>query len=322
MEKNRLKAVIEAILFMSPEPLGPGDLKRMLKAKNEEAAPTAESAPVAESVEAAVEAGAAEAPASEAPIEESAETALEAVIEAAAEEGITEIDPLTQLQQMQAKMEEEISKSEIQEILNELANEYAENEARGFELVEIAKGYQFRTKLNLSPYLKNLYKLPKPRLSQPGMETLSIVAYQQPVSRNRIEEIRGVDTGGVLKTLLERDLVRIVGRSDEAGRPILYGTTKAFLETFSLASLSDLPTLKDLANLEPSGTGSISGAEDDGSDPEFAEFESDSVESVEFVAMDDASAELIDDLESSMSQLKNIEQQIFDQKKPDAEQPE
>jgi hypothetical protein len=92
--------------------------------------------------------------------------------------------------------------------------------------------------------------LPKPmRLTLPALETLAIAAYRQPIQRSEVEKIRGVDSGGVLKTLLERRLLRIVGRSSEPGQPLLYGTTQAFLEVFNLSTLKELPTLKDLDDL-------------------------------------------------------------------------
>jgi segregation and condensation protein B len=88
------------------------------------------------------------------------------------------------------------------------------------------------------------------RLSRSAMETLAIVAYKQPAVRSEIEQIRGVDSAGVLKTLLERRLVRIVGRKDAPGRPIMYGTTRQFLQAFGLKDLSDLPALRDIKELK------------------------------------------------------------------------
>lgn len=116
---------------------------------------------------------------------------------------------------------------------------------RGFHLVEIAGGYQYVSRSDLGPWIKEMERArAASRLSKPGLETLAIVAYKQPVTRGEIEMIRGVDAAGVLKTLLDRKLLKIVGRKEVAGRPILYGTTRTFLKYLGLPSLSALPTLK------------------------------------------------------------------------------
>ncbi len=128
---------------------------------------------------------------------------------------------------------------------------------RGFHLVEIAGGYQYVSRSDLAPWIKEMERArAASRLSKPGLETLAIVAYKQPVTRGEIEMIRGVDAAGVLKTLLDRKLVKIVGRKEVAGRPMLYGTTRTFLKYLGLPNLSALPTLKEFsefvddANLE------------------------------------------------------------------------
>lgn len=121
---------------------------------------------------------------------------------------------------------------------------------RGFHLVEIAGGYQFVSRSDLAPWIKEMERAQAAaRLSKPGLETLAIVAYKQPVTRGEIEMIRGVDSAGVLRTLLDRKLVKIVGRKEVAGRPILYGTTRTFLKYLGLPNLSALPTLKEFAEI-------------------------------------------------------------------------
>jgi len=100
-------------------------------------------------------------------------------------------------------------------------------------------------------WVKKLKKIKPFALSQPSLETLAIVAYKQPVLRTEIEKIRGVDSGGVLRTLLEKKLIKILGKKDVPGKPLVYGTSKRFLEMFGLKDLSGLPTLKDLAGLGP-----------------------------------------------------------------------
>ncbi len=121
-----------------------------------------------------------------------------------------------------------------------------EEDGRGVELVEIAGGYQFRTKPQWGQWINRLKKAKPVKLSQSALETLAIIAYRQPVIRPTIEMIRGVDSGWVIRSLLEKGLIRIVGRKDIPGRPLVYGTTKAFLELFNLNTLSDLPTLKEI----------------------------------------------------------------------------
>lgn len=150
-----------------------------------------------------------------------------------------------------------VTKKEVEESVNLLIETYNNNEHAGIQLIEVAGGYHFRTKPMMANWIQKL-NVPKPiRLSQPAMETLAIVAYRQPIVRSEIEEIRGVDSGGVLKTLLERELIKIVGRRDEPGNPLVYGTTKDFLDLFSLKSLSELPPLKSYEELEQMRTGAL-----------------------------------------------------------------
>ncbi len=158
-----------------------------------------------------------------------------------AAEGPLTLDKLSQLL--------ECSKSEIRQVVDALMTEYA-NGGRGFRLYEVAGGYQFRTVPELAPMLRKLTKEKSVRFSQAALETLAIIAYRQPVTRAEIEYLRGVDSGGVVKSLLERNLLRILGKKDVPGRPLLYGTSRQFLEFFGLRDLSDLPTLKDFASLD------------------------------------------------------------------------
>jgi len=130
----------------------------------------------------------------------------------------------------------------------ELAAEYEER-GGGFYLDEVAGGYQIRTRPDYTEWIKKLIQ-PKPlRLSKPALETLVIIAYKQPIIRSDVEHVRGVDCGGVLRVLLERKLIRVLGRKEIAGRPLIYATTKRFLEVFDLKSLKDLPTPKEIEEL-------------------------------------------------------------------------
>jgi len=139
----------------------------------------------------------------------------------------------------------ESSKEAILEGIRRIKTEY-EEDSKGIELVEVAGGYQFRTKPKWAQWIQRLKKAKSVKLSRSALETLAIVAYRQPIIRPAIEDIRGVDSGWVLRTLLEKGLIKIMGRKNMPGRPIVYGTTKTFLELFSLNTLSDLPTPKEI----------------------------------------------------------------------------
>ncbi|HEY8074270.1 MAG TPA: SMC-Scp complex subunit ScpB, partial [Labilithrix sp.] len=132
------------------------------------------------------------------------------------------------------------------DLLVELQLDYS---TRGIHLDEVAGGWVFRTSPKYAPFVRDLTKQKPVRLTRAQVETLAIIAYRQPMTRPEIDDVRGVDSGPVLKLLLERDLVRILGKRDEPGRPIIYGTTTHFLEFFGLKSLKDLPTLREFTEL-------------------------------------------------------------------------
>jgi segregation and condensation protein B len=144
---------------------------------------------------------------------------------------------------------EEVPRERIRKTLTEMAADYASS-GRGFVLEEIAGGYQLRTPTEHAVYVRRLLSAKPPRLSRPLLETLAIVAYRQPVTRPEIEQLRGVDSGGVLDTLIERNLIRIAGRKDAPGRPMMYTTTLDFLELFGLKDLESLPDLEEFRELE------------------------------------------------------------------------
>lgn len=142
-----------------------------------------------------------------------------------------------------------VSKAEVEQALNLLSQQLAQD-GRGIQLVKLAGGYRLVTKPDYAPWLKRLDKAKAAqKLSRSALESLAIIAYKQPLVRAEIEEIRGVETSGVLRTLLERKLVRIVGRKEVPGRPIMYGTTKFFLEHFGLQDLTQLPPLREFKEL-------------------------------------------------------------------------
>ena len=141
--------------------------------------------------------------------------------------------------------------AETKEIKDALAALSAEYDARpgGFYLDEVAGGFQIRTRPEYNEWIRKLIQ-PRPlRLSKAALETLVIIAYKQPIIRSDIEHLRGVDCGGVLRVLLERKLIRVLGRREIAGRPLIYATTKHFLEVFDLKNLKDLPTPKEIEEL-------------------------------------------------------------------------
>jgi segregation and condensation protein B len=139
-------------------------------------------------------------------------------------------------------------------LVAELGREY-EEQGRAFEIWEVAGGYQLRTRPEYASYLRLLHRERPLRLSRAALETLAVVAYRQPVTRAEIEAVRGVEADAVLKSLLDRQLVRIAGHREVPGRPMLYGTTRRFLEVFGLTRLDDLPTLREMEEMLAPGPG-------------------------------------------------------------------
>jgi len=142
----------------------------------------------------------------------------------------------------------DIKLQEIASALRVLKYEY-EAFGRSFGLKEVADAFQFRSHTEYGPYILTMYQSSPSRLSRAALETLAIVAYKQPVLRQEVERLRGVDSGGIIKMLLERELIRIVGRKNLPGRPLIYGTTKKFLEVFDLKDLDSLPKIKEIKAL-------------------------------------------------------------------------
>jgi segregation and condensation protein B len=147
------------------------------------------------------------------------------------------------------KIVSNVQLSEIRSAIESLVQEY-ESRKGGFFLREVAGGYQFRTRPEYHEWIKKLIQPNPVRLTKAALETLAIIAYKQPVIRSDIEHIRGVDCGGIIRTLMERKFVRILGRKEIPGRPLIYATTKYFLEFFDLKDLKDLPSPKEIETLE------------------------------------------------------------------------
>lgn len=153
--------------------------------------------------------------------------------------------------------------SQVRALVKELNDEYLD-QRRAFEIWEVAGGYQLRSLPEFAPWLKQVQKTRPLRLSAAALETLAVVAYRQPVTRAEVEHIRGVDCGAVLRSLLDRNLLRIAGHREVPGRPIVYATSRRFLEVFGLAKLGELPSLRAIEALGDSG-------EEDPSEPDSKE---------------------------------------------------
>jgi segregation and condensation protein B len=154
--------------------------------------------------------------------------------------------PLTSAQLLQVL--ESTDQTALEAALAELKADYA-LQGRAFELAEVAGGHMLRTRPDLGVWIRRLKREQVTKLSRPALETLAIIAYKQPVLKAEIERLRGVEVGGVLRMLMEKDLVRVAGRKDLPGRPLIYGTTRRFLEVFDLKDLKDLPTLEEMEAL-------------------------------------------------------------------------
>src|SRR5262245_51924173 len=206
---------------------------------SEEAVEAGES-PAEETVEAGAEEAAAPAPLTAAQLpDEQLKSLLEAVIFAADK-------PVTILRMRQLTRVSDTAR--IARLVEEITADFA---GRGIVLHQVSGGFQFRTATPYSQWVQQLVAGRPVRLSRAQLETLAIIAYRQPITRPEIDDIRGVDSGATLKLLLERSLIRVLGKKEEPGRPILYGTTREFLDFFSLGDLRELPTLREYSELTP-----------------------------------------------------------------------
>jgi segregation and condensation protein B len=164
-------------------------------------------------------------------------------IKAIAENILLVSDQPVTVNQLWETMQGRVEKDGLREALLELKGDY---ENRNIQILEVAEGFQICTRGEFGDWVKKFLKLDKTsKLTQPAFDTLSIIAYKQPLTRAEVDEIRGVDSGGVIKTLLEKKVISPAGRKKVPGRPVMYQTTRKFLEYFGLKDLSDLPTLED-----------------------------------------------------------------------------
>ena len=157
-------------------------------------------------------------------------------------------DKPVNLQKIKSQIDPDLPLRVVHESIARLQEEY-EAKHHGIRLMEIAAGYQFRTKATFSKVVQNMFKVSSLQLSPSALEVMAILAYKQPISKTSIESIRGVDSSHIVRQLMDKRLVRIVGRSDEMGRPSLYGTTQEFLEVFNLNTVDDLPSENELQEL-------------------------------------------------------------------------
>lgn len=161
------------------------------------------------------------------------------------------------LNKIKALIDEDMPLRVIHDSIVRLQEEY-ETRHHGLRLVEVAEGYQFRTKATYSKYVQDLFKVNSLVLSPTALEVLAIIAYKQPVAKTEVDKIRGVDSGHIVRGLIDKRLARVVGRSDEMGRPVLYGTTPEFLEVFNLANIDELPPEHELEDSIENNIGKIS----------------------------------------------------------------
>ncbi|MCL4491589.1 MAG: SMC-Scp complex subunit ScpB [Nitrospirae bacterium] len=144
----------------------------------------------------------------------------------------------------------EMQDSEVKRLMDELTREYKDRDS-GILIVEIADGYQMVTNPDLSLWIKKFKNINQShKLSQPALETLAIIAYKQPVTKLEVDQLRGVNSDGAVKSLLDKRFIKIVGKKETPGRPFLYGTTKEFLQYFGLKNLSELPPIDDFLKEE------------------------------------------------------------------------
>lgn len=155
--------------------------------------------------------------------------------------------PVT-LQKIKTQIDSDLPLRVVHESIARLQEEY-EAKHHGIRLMEVAQGYQFRTKATYSNIIKNMFKVSSMQLSPTALEVLAIIAYKQPISKTAIESIRGVDSSHIVRQLMDKRLVRITGRSEEMGRPSLYGTSNEFLEVFNLNEITELPSESELNEL-------------------------------------------------------------------------
>ena len=158
-------------------------------------------------------------------------------------------EPLS-LERLAQAFEEPPPPGRLEQVLDELMDDY-EDPGRAFVLRPVAGGFQFRTRPELAPNILRLKKKSPARPSKATIDTLTIIAFRQPILKAEVEKIRGVESGSIIRSLLEKELIRVVGRKELPGRPLLYGTTRKFLEAYELPNLEALPSIEEIESLGP-----------------------------------------------------------------------
>ncbi len=242
---------------------------------------------------------------------------LEAVL-LAAERSLTVI----QLETLFELDEERPTRDEIRKALHEMEDDY---EARGFELRHVASGYRLQVKQEFSTWVGRLWEERPARYTRALLETMALIAYRQPITRGEIEEVRGVSvSSNIIKTLLERDWIKVLGHKDVPGKPTLYGTTKEFLDYFNLRKLDELPTLAEIKDLdaihpeleldEDAVESNEDSAANDGSQDSSVD-DSDVQSSTEFdeIASESAEDETAEDTESAMPETEDTAEEVSEE---------
>ncbi|MDO8527935.1 MAG: SMC-Scp complex subunit ScpB [Deltaproteobacteria bacterium] len=226
-------------------------------------------------------------------------------------------EPLTVNAMTLVLSEAGVEKDQVKAALEELVRDLNDNAEKGLLLREVGGGFQMVTKPTMASWVQKL-NVAKPRsLSQASLETLAIIAYRQPLIRSEVEAIRGVDSGGVLKTLLERGLIKILGRKEDVGQPLIYGTTAAFLELFHINHLEELPSMKEIEELvESQNQLSQSDIAEEGTETELVWTESavgiaEGEAGLSLIAEEGDESGALADLENSLKELKALEKEMF-----------
>lgn len=231
------------------------------------------------------------------------------------------------INKIKSLIDEDMPLRVIHQSLMKLQEEY-ESRHHGLRLVEVAQGYQYRTKATYAKYVQDLFKVNSLVLSPTALEVLAILAYKQPVAKTEVDKIRGVDSGHIVRGLMDKRLVKVVGRSDEMGRPVLYGTTPEFLEVFNLANIDELPPQHDLEDAIENNVGKISEIKTIVHDGDKAQFVFDDMDELEELASSIKEISSDTDFTSALkdqekSKLKAVQAEISaestdDQTSPDA----
>jgi len=194
------------------------------------------------------------------------------------------------------------TKEELYSLLDELRTEISSSESRGVKLEEVAGGWQFRTKEDNQTWIKKLENIKPIRVSPSALEVLAIIAYKQPITKTEADKIRGVDSTHIFKTLMDKDLVRICGRADLPGRPLLYSTTPEFLEVFGLKEIRELPSITEIEDMVSKSFG------------DSGDYRTELNESLRLIVDEKSNIEIVDDgldeAEKAMEEMQELGKEL------------